>query len=77
MILNMCLIFSSFGGCWVISNFVIFHQIKVAKYIWGTHAATRWQKLPADLSSLKIIIYKQSARWQHLSRLKASAFFSL
>ncbi len=34
--------FSSFSGCWVFSNFVIFHLIKVAKYIRDTycHLAT-------------------------------------
>ncbi len=30
------LIFSSFGDCWVISKFVIFHKMKVAKHIWNT-----------------------------------------
>jgi hypothetical protein len=29
------------------------------------------------MSQLKTINHKQIARWQHLSRLKASAFFSL
>ncbi len=33
MITNMCLIFSSFYGCWVISNFTIFHWIKIVNQI--------------------------------------------
>ena len=34
MIPNLCLIFSNFRGHQVIINFVIFNEIKVAKYIW-------------------------------------------
>ncbi len=31
---NLHIYFSSFSGCWIISNFVIFHQINVAKHNW-------------------------------------------
>ena len=39
---NLCLFFSSFRGCSVISNFYDFSQIKVAKHFWGPccHLAT-------------------------------------
>jgi len=29
------LIFSSFSGCWIISNLVMFQKIKIVKHIWG------------------------------------------
>jgi hypothetical protein len=45
-------------GCWVISNFVIFHKIKVAKHIWVQcchlpPGNSNWQQqLAADFPSL-------------------------
>jgi hypothetical protein len=44
--------FSSFSGCQVISNFVIFQKINAAN-IKVTNGATWWQKPAADLSLLK------------------------
>jgi hypothetical protein len=52
---QICALFSSFCGWWVISDVVIFHLIKVAK-ISGNHAATWWQKLAADFPSLTLSI---------------------
>ncbi len=33
---SVLIFFSCFSSCWVFSNLVIFHKIKVAKHIWGT-----------------------------------------
>jgi hypothetical protein len=51
---NVCLFFSSFIFCWFISNFVIFHQIKVLKHIWDQccHLMTEtgsWYPLIANI----------------------------
>jgi hypothetical protein len=50
--------FSSFNGRCINSGSVIFSKIKVAKYI-QTPAATWWQKLAADLSKLKQLLYNE------------------
>jgi hypothetical protein len=44
------LIISWFNRCWIISNFVIFHKIKVAKHIWDPCC-----HLPADTASWFIL----------------------
>ncbi len=51
--------FSSLSGCWVFSNLVIFHQIKVAKQIWEPccHLAAEtgsWFPLIVHIPSTKL-----------------------
>ncbi len=53
------LFFSSLSGCWVFSNLVIFHQIKVAKQIWEPccHLAAEtdsWFPLIVHIPSAKL-----------------------
>ncbi len=46
---SVIIFLSIFSGCWVISNFLIFVCIKIAKNMWDLHVTTWQQKLSSVL----------------------------